>query len=153
MTSGVLKENFLRRVDVRGPSSSSTLPVVAVEGDDELLVAAVAAEDQASSDEDGEPPLPWTGAYLQVGVAPEDLAVEVEAGGPLVAEVDVEPLAVDERRRAGVAVLAVDGRGRLAVLAEDFRVPEDLARRRVQAEGPQRLVVVGRPSTGTAVVR
>src|SRR5205085_3741119 len=93
---------------------------LALQGHDDLLIAAVRAEHESVADQDRRAAVAVDRAVLQLGVAPEDLAGEVEAGGPLMAEVDVQPLAVGHGRWAGVAVFAVDTRGRRAVLAEDL---------------------------------
>ena len=50
------------------------------------------------------------------------------------AKMNVDSLAVDDRRGAGVAVLTVNSRSGLAVLVNHFGGPESLARRGVQAE-------------------
>ena len=86
------------------------------------------------------PPLPWTGAYVRSGVLPEDLAVEVETRGPHVAEVDVEALAVEDRRRAGVAVLAVDAASsvRRKTSLSQTTLPVSASRHRRGAIGPCR---------------
>src|SRR5262249_2990144 len=104
-------------------------------------VAAVAAEDEQVPDEGGRAAAAVDGDEA-LDVAPEDLAGQVEAGRALVAEVDEEPVAAHQRRRAGVAVLGVDARGGGA-RAEDLPVPEGLAGAGVQAEGAQRLAAAG----------
>src|SRR5204863_7703754 len=82
-----------------------------VEGGDELSVAAVAVEHQRVADQGRRAAVAVDRVEGEVSVAPQDVAGEVETGGALVAEVDVKPPAADQRRRAGVAVLLVDGRG------------------------------------------
>src|SRR5262249_18383741 len=80
-----------------------------LEGDDELPVLAVAVEDEGVPGQHGRAAGAVPGVVTQAGVLPHDSTVQPQAGGPVVAEVDVEPRPVGERAGAGVAVLAVDG--------------------------------------------
>src|SRR5262249_59016337 len=116
-----------------------------VQRGDELLVVAVATEDQCVLDEDGRAAVAVNRLVFQVGVPPEHLAAEVETGGPLVAEVDEEPLAADPRRRAGVAVLCPGAWGGGAGPGEDPPGPEHPAPAGVPAQRPPRLVAPPSP--------
>jgi outer membrane protein assembly factor BamB len=70
----------------------------------------------------------------------KEVFLQIEAGGALVAEVDVQPPAADHRCGAGMAVLAVDGRRLRAFLPEDLGVPDRLSGLGIQAQGAKRLI-------------
>src|SRR5262249_27818095 len=111
-----------------------------VEGDDELLVAAVAAEDQLVVGQDRRAAVAVDRLGIPLVVLPHHLAAQVQARRPHVAEVDVEPLTADQRRRAGVAVFLMDARRFLGVFPEQLLLPEQPAVLDAQGEGGQRQV-------------
>src|ERR1019366_5967311 len=108
---------------------------------DELFVAAVGGEGEAIVNENGRAAVAMDGRIAQVAVAPDHFAVEIDTGGPLMAEVDVDAFAIGDRRWAGVAVLLVD-LGRLGrALLEDVGGPELLAVGGVERDQLQRQVL------------
>jgi hypothetical protein len=119
-----------------------------VQGGDKLLVVAVGAENQGMVGQDRRAAAAVPRVVAELVIAPQDLAGGIQASRPAGAEMDVQPPAGDDRRGAGVAVLAVDVRPHCAVLAEDFALPEDLARLGVQAQGLEGLVGGGAVSHG-----
>ena len=84
------------------------LAVGGVEGDDELFVAAVRGEDEFVAKKNRRPAIAVDGTVAILRGGPEDFALEVKASSPLMPEVDVDELAVGNRRWAGVAVLGMD---------------------------------------------
>src|SRR5262249_772931 len=97
-----------------------------IERDDKLNIAAVAAKDEGILCKNRRAAVAVDRSVTNIVVLPDDFPVEIEAGRPLVAEVDEEPFAVGERRGAGVAVFIVRLWGG-SRLAEDFRLPQRLA--------------------------
>src|SRR5690606_9842691 len=76
-----------------------------IERGDELLVAAVAVDDEGATGERGRPAASVDRSVAKLLVPPEDLAFGVERRGAVRSEVDVDALAICDRRRARVAVL------------------------------------------------
>ena len=79
-----------------------------VERDHEALVEAVAVDDQQIAGELGRAAVAVLRLIRQPGL-PEDRPGRRQRGSALGAEVDVDPIAVDNRRRRGVAVLRRSG--------------------------------------------
>src|SRR5271166_3382149 len=75
---------------------------------------------------------------FEIALGPDDLAIQIECCGTDVAEVNVKPFPIGDRRRAGMAVLGMDSRG-LAILDEYLLGPVDLAGPGVDAKGLQRI--------------
>ena len=101
---------------------------VCVQGDDAGSVAAVTTEDQQFVYQDRRAAIAVHRCIGETTILPENVSTEIEAGGALVAKVNIEPLPRDQRRRTGMAVLGLDRRCGLAVLAKDLFRPESLAR-------------------------
>src|SRR5207248_9457268 len=100
---------------------------VAVQRRDIRYVAAVAIENDLVVHDDRRAAVAVSRSKSQVGVAPQDLAVPVEARRALMAKVNIELAVVDHRRGASMAVLGMNGRRGLAVLAKDLFLPQKLA--------------------------
>ena len=146
ISRGVLKENFLGDLRSCGRSSRATLPSALSRATMNCL-SPPSQRRRAFVDQDRRAAVAVDRGVAKLSVAPDDLAVEVEAGRALMAEMDVETFAVGERRRAGMAVLAWM-RGRLGRPGERppsarERSPWSRPGRAPGATGPC-------PSTGTA---
>ena len=137
ITSGVQKENVLSAVGFPRHFPAH-LAGVAIERDDERRLAAVAAEDQEIVDEYRRAARAVLGRIGELGLLPEDVARQVEGGRAHVTEVDVDAVAVDDRRAARQAVLLVHLLGDFGIGADRFDVPENLAVGRVDAEHAER---------------
>ena len=137
ITSGVQNENVLS-ASVSRATRQRSAPVCAIEGDDERILVAVAAEDQEVVDERRRAAGAMLRQVVDVGLRPQHFAREVERRGAHVAEVDVDAVAVDDRRRARQAVLLVHDLGGFDVRADRLDVPENAAILRVDAQHAER---------------
>src|SRR5690606_12530269 len=81
-----------------------------IERGDELLVAAVAVDDEGAAGARGRAAASMDGRVSELVVSPEDLAFGVGRRRAVGPEMDVEALSTRDRRRARVAILLVDAR-------------------------------------------
>ena len=128
-----------RRVRLVGRRPAMGLPSFSagplVERDHECRVAAVAAEDQQVLVQRRRPAVAVL-RFVREPLSPHDLAGGGERRGSVRAEVHVDPIAFDDRRRRGVGILRVEQVA--AGEAEHLGVDDLTAGRRVEGERTQR---------------